>query len=184
MAPKVPPFLDTTCGGRLVLPSYVIEHLRAHPEVLDLLEELGELLELPRDGSLVLRTVDFGRVIGRSGAVETAEVGLDEPAMFAQRVGRTLPSRVEQGLEGPEVATLVVVAGAMPRQEEAGVYRLYTCYIGAEVAPKEPNDPTLTRGSKEFDQALAWWRSHALVYAEDSGWEPPFVSTWREVLDL
>ncbi len=180
---NIPEILATRCGGSLVLPLWTRSHLKAHPEALGLLEELAGLLDLPRDGGFVLRTVDFGRIIGRSGAVPTAEVGLDEPITFARRVGRDIPSRVEVGAIGPEVTTLVVVAGALKGREAEGVYTLFTSYAGEEPAPKEPTDPSLPRGA-ELDSALDWWRSHALCYQKGAGWETPFTSTWREVLGL
>lgn len=178
--PVVPASLTTVCGGTLLLPPYTQAHLRAHPEALGLLEELAGLLTLPRDRSFVLRTVDFGRVIGRSGAVVLAkEDGLDEPVTFAKRIGRDIPSRVEVGAQGAEVATLVVVAGA---EEAEGIYTLYTSYAGEEPAPREPADPSLSESDREV--ALRWWQSHALCYQEGAGWEAPFTSTWREVLGL
>lgn len=178
---------QTRCGGSLVLPPWTVAHLEAHPEAVGLLEELATLLDLPRDGAFVLRTVDFGRVIGRSGAVIRAEAdGLDTPVTFACRVGRDIPSRVEVGVEGAEVTTLVVVAGAVAGREAEGVYTLFTSYVGEEAAPKEMTDPSLKRdGEEAYQAALAWWQGHALCYpADGGGWGEVFTSTWREVFGL
>lgn len=166
----------TRCGGILLVPARTREHLEAHPEVGGFLEEVASLLELPRDGSFLAAEIDLGRIIGRSGAVEAEEVGLDEPATFALRVGRRKPSRVAVGAVGPEVSTFVVLAFAS--KEEVGTYVLITSYAGT-LAPKEPWDAVPGR---EREESLTFWGRTALV------WDPatcgaPFVSTWRQVIE-
>lgn len=165
----------TKCGGALVLPSKTKEHLVAHPEVGDMLEEVAGLIELPRDGSFLAREVDLGRVVGRSGCISAPAVGSEGEATFALRAGRRKPSRVAVGAVGPEVSTMVVLAFA---GKEPRTYVAITAYVGA-LAPKEPWD---TAPGKEREASLAFWSSHALV------WDPgvmgqPIVSTWSAIIN-
>lgn len=166
----------TACGGTIVIPRKAEDHLRAHPEVLEILPEVIGKVSLPQDGSFLAEAVEMGRCVGVSGRVSTPAIGLDEPATFAQRVGRTRPSRVIVGVEGPEVSTVVVLA--FPSREEKGTYVLVTSWVG-DLAPKEPWDAT----PGEFQEALAFWSSNALVW-DSAVMSEPFESTWAEVLGL
>lgn len=168
-------FYRTKCGGRLMLTAKAKEHLVAHPEVGDLLDEVAGLVELPRDGSFLVRAVDLGRLVGRSGCIPADRVGAEGKAKFALRVGRRKPSRVVIGALGPEVNTVVVLAFA---GREPGTYALITAYVGA-LAPKEPWDAT---PGIEREQALEFWGKNALVYDPEVMGEQ-FESTWQDIIN-
>lgn len=167
----------TACGGSIMLPPKAEDHLRAHPEVMALLQEAIEHVELPKDGSFLAVEVEMGRVIGRSGCVATPPIGLDDQGFFAVRVGRTGPSRVALDTEGPETTKVVILA--FVSRESRGQYVLVTSFVG-ELAQKEPWDPNI-RSQEEFQCSLEFWGSHALVY-DSSVMSDPFVSTWRQML--
>lgn len=168
----------TKCGGVLVLPPKTKEHMAAHREVGDLIEEATARLQLPKDGSFLATEIDFGRVIGRSGCVATQPVAIGEKTLFAKRVARDKPSRVVVGREGPETTKLVVLAFA--DKAVRGQYVLITAYVG-ELAPKEPWDRSMVSGSAEAVAALEFWCCHALVH-DPAVMGQPFEATWQEIL--
>lgn len=166
----------TACGGRIVVPRKTADHLRAHPEVVPHLGDAIARVRLP-GGAFLRVAVEMGRLVGRSGLVETAPIAVDEPALFARRVGRDFASRVVVGESGPEVSTIAVLAFA----DEASprTYVLVTAFVGA-LAPREPWDPNF-ESETERTEALEFWSRNALV------WDPavmsePFESTWAEIL--
>ena len=166
----------TACGGTIVVPRKVEDHLVAHPEVRDILPEAIGRVVLPSGGAFLSAEVEMGSVVGRSGCVQTSPISPSERSLFAQRVGRERPSRVMVG-EGEETTKVVVLAFAS--RGEAGVYVLVTSWVGS-LARKEPWDPTI-RSQAEHQESLDFWCSHALV------WDPavmsaPFESSWQEVL--
>jgi hypothetical protein len=166
------------CGGTIVVPPKVEQHLWAHPEVRDLLPLAIGRMKLPLDGSFISTEVEMGHVVGRSGCVATPPIGLDDQRFFALRVGREKPSRVILDVEGPETTKVVVMA--FPSRESRGVYILVTSFVG-QLAPKEPWDKNI-RSQSELQESLDFWCSHALIYdPEISG--PVFESTWRQVLE-
>jgi len=170
-------FYTTKCGGRIVLTHKACEHLRAHPEVGELMAEAIGRLELPIDGSFLAAEVDLGRVIGRSGCVPTEPIETITPTLFAQRVGRDKPTRVVVGIEGPETTKLVVLAFA---GREPGTYVLVSSWIG-ELAEKEPWDRSI-RSQEEADRAVGFWTTHGLVH-DPAVMGEPFESTWEEILN-
>lgn len=168
--------IKTFCGGRIIVPRKVEDHLDAHPEVRDILPEAIGRVVLPRDDAFLSAEVEMGRVVGRSGCVQTPPIGLGDRALFAQRMGRTNPSRVVVG-EGEPTTKVVVLA--FPARGETGTYVLVTSWVGS-LAPKEPWDPNI-RTQREHKESLDFWCTHALV------WEPtvmsePFESSWEEIL--
>jgi len=168
----------TACGGQLVIPWKTREHLLAHPEVGELLEEVAGLLRLPSDGSFLATEVNLGRIIGRSGCVATTPITSSTPTLFASRVGRDKPSRVVVGELGPEVSTVVVLAFA--DRDVEGQYVLITSFVG-QLAEKEPWDRTI-RSQAEAERALGFWSCHALAH-DPAVMDNPFVSTWQEILN-
>ena len=175
----------TKCGGAVVVPWGRQQHLRAHPDVLDVLDEAISKIELPTDGESLKTTVDLGRVIGRAGAVETDPIQYDEPAWFAHRIGRDGPSRVVLDTEGPEVSTVAVLASqAKDRgtgEIQPGKYTLVTAWVGSAEAEREPWDKGI-KTERERQAALRYWCSHALVYDKEVMGEP-FQSSWKEILE-
>ncbi len=180
--------LTTRNGGLLVIPPETAEHLEVHERqvegyrpITELLEELATRLDLPMDGSLVLRLVDFGRPVGRTGAIRHGAIdGRDELLAFAYRNGRAFPTRVSPiGIRGAEVTTLVVVATVIAGREAEGAYTLRTAYPADFISPREPMDPTLP--AQELDESLAWWSRNALLHDPEVMGQV-FYSTWNEVL--
>jgi len=169
---------QTADGGTIVVPPKAQEHLRAHPEVDVVLGEAIACITLPRRGEFLAIAVEMGRVVGRSGCVPTAPIHPSEPATFALRVGRDKPSRVVVGVEGPEATTVVILAFADKR--DARTYVLITAFVG-DLAPKEPWDRSMVRGSAEHREALAFWCSHALIWSPDVMGDP-FESSWSKIL--
>jgi hypothetical protein len=166
----------TFCGGTIVVPRKAEDHLRAHPNVDLLMPEAIARVQLPRDGAFLSAEVEIGRVVGRSGCVQTSPITQSDRVLFAQRIGRDKPSRVIVG-EGEKTTKVVVLAFAS--REEASTYVLATSWVGS-LAPKEPWDPNIRR-DEEYQECLRFWYSHALV------WDPavmsePFENSWAEVL--
>jgi len=167
----------TACGGKIIVPRKAEDHLVAHPEVRDLLSEAIAKLRLPQDGAFLSAEVEMGRVIGRSGCVQTPLIALPDRALFAQRVGRDRPSRVIVG-EGVETTKVVILAFAA--RGEAGTYVLLTSWVGT-LARKEPWDRTIAT-AVEHQDCLQFWCSHALVW-DSAVMSAPFESCWTEVLN-
>lgn len=166
----------TACGGTIVLPRKAEDHLRAHPEVDLLLPEAIARVRLPHDGAFLSAEVEIGRVVGRSGCVQTPPISLNDRTLFAQRIGRDKPSRVIVG-EGEKTTKVVVLAFAS--REEADTYVLVTSWVGS-LAPKEPWDSNIRR-DEEYQVCLRFWCANALF------WDPavmskPFESSWEEIL--
>ena len=166
----------TFCGGTIVVPRKAEDHLLAHPEVDLLLPEAIARVRLPQDGAFLSAEVEIGRIVGRSGCVQTSPITISDRTLFAQRVGREKPSRVIVG-EGEKTTKVVVLAFAS--REEAGTYVLVTSWVGS-LAPKEPWDQNINT-EREYQECVRFWCSNALV------WDPavmsePFESTWRDVL--
>lgn len=166
----------TACGGIIVVPRKAEDHLVAHPEVRDLLPKAIGRMTLPRDGTFLSTEVEMGRIVGRSGCVQTPPVTLTDRALFAQRVGRDKPSRVIVG-EGEQTTKVVVLA--FPSREEARTYVLVTSWVGG-LAAKEPWDQNI-RSQREHQDCLQFWCSHALVW-DSAVMSSPFEGTWEEVL--
>ena len=169
---------QTSCGGTMVVPTAAQEHLRAHPEVGELLAEAIGRLSLPIGGAFCAAEVEMGRVVGRSGCVPTTPISRGYPATFALRMGRDKPSRVAVGVEGPETTKVVILAFAS--KEDQRQYLLVTSFVG-ELAPKEPWDRSLILGSREHHESIDFWCQNALVYSPGVMGEV-FESWWEEVL--
>ncbi|GEM_PF-1008714 len=163
---------DTKDGGDIVVTPRTRQHMAAHLDVVPLLAEAIVLIDLPTDGKWLEVEVDLGRVIGRSGCVETAAIGMNDTASFAYREGRAMPSRIVEGVEGPEVTTVVVIAKYVSR----GKYQLVTAWVGA-LGQREP----WNAGGPDFKDAMTFWQTHALIF-DPSNMESPFESTWGTIL--
>ncbi len=150
------------------------KHLLAHPDVWEVLEEALNKIKT-RDEDFVIREVDLGRIIGRSGAVFLPKSDINEPVLFAKRIGRDIWSRVApEGMQGDPVSTTVILLKKLNEQE----YELITAYIGTR-SPMEPTDPKLTIG--ELPEALDFWRGYALVY-DKKLFGPIHKMTWMEAI--
>jgi hypothetical protein len=166
----------TFCGGTIVVPRKAEDHLRAHPNVDLLMPESIARVQLPRNGAFLSAEVEIGRVVGRSGCVQTPPITQSDRVLFAQRIGRDHPSRVIVG-EGEKTTKVVVLAFAS--HEEADTYVLVTSWVGS-LAPKEPWDSNI-RKDEEYQECLRFWCANALVW-DPSVMSEPFKSSWEEIL--
>lgn len=165
---------QTACGGVIVIPQKAENHLVAHPEVRDLLPEAIGLVVLPSGGAFLSTEVEMGRVVGKSGCVQTAPITPCDRALFAQRVGRARPTRVVVGEAGSETTKVVVLAFAS--REDPNTYVLATSWVG-DLAPLEPWDPMI-RSQMERQESLDFWCSNALIWTPGVMGEP-FEATWE-----
>ncbi len=164
-----------TRNGKIVVPAQTKEHLAAHPEVADLLEEAISKVEIT--GQFLALEIPMGRVVGKDGVVTTEPVAVGEVCTFASRPGRAKPSRVVVGIDAPDTDKVVVLA--FPDKESpSDTAVLITSFLGS-LAAKEPWDPNM-RSDAEREAALVYWCSHALVHTEVMG--APFESSWEQVL--
>jgi hypothetical protein len=166
----------TFCGGTIVVPRKAEDHLRAHPNVDLLMPESIARVQLPRNGAFLSAEVEIGRVVGRSGCVQTPPITQSDRVLFAQRIGRDHPSRVIVG-EGEKTTKVVVLAFAS--HEEADTYVLVTSWVGS-LAPKEPWDSNI-RKDEEYQECLRFWCANALVW-DPSVMSETFKSSWEEIL--
>jgi hypothetical protein len=169
--------LPTACGGRLIVPRDALQRLRAQPEVINLLGKAAGRLELPTDGQPLAKEIDLGRKLGRRRVVETPEVEIDQPCLFAQRIGRGRPSRVVTGKQG-EMTNVISL-----RAEAVGcvaTYRLKTASLG-KLAPREPWSAMRNESELKYD-SLPFWMCHAYVYDPRTMIGEPFTSTWEEIM--
>ena len=167
----------TACGGTIVVPCKAEEHLRAHPEVREILAEAIGKVSLPSSGEFLATEVNMGRVVGLYGCVEAPRIKVDDRAYFAQRIGRDKPTRVIPGARGVETTKVVVLA--FPARGETGKYVLVSSWVGS-LGHKEPWDANI-QSQEEYQKSLDFWCSHALVHdSEVMG--SVFESTWEEIL--
>jgi hypothetical protein len=168
----------TACGGTIAIPAKAQAHLLAHPDVSAHLGAAIAKIRLPVSDFLRAE-VDMGRIIGPNGRISTPVISLDDPALFALRLGRDKPSRVAPlDTTGPNTTYLSVLA--FPSRSSHRQYVCATAWIG-RLAEKEPWDPQI-RSESERIACLAFWSSHALIY-DSTVMSPPFSSTWRQVIN-
>jgi hypothetical protein len=169
----------TACGGTINISQQVQHHLIAHPNVVEHLHAAIGKIHLPVFLKKFEEEIEMGQVIGRSGVVKKAPLQIDEPALFAIRANRKLPSRVANvGEFGETTSRIVVVARPNPTVNH---YDLITAWIGT-LARKEPWDGSISE-RREFQECLRFWSSTALVY-DSAVMGPVFESSWKDVLTL
>lgn len=118
------------------------KHMQAHTDVLLLLPE----------GQKFVKTIDLGRIVGKSGCVETTPT---DDIFYIRRPGRTHTSRCVRGKEGTPTTLVTIVFVRTPAR-----IKLITAWIGG-AAMREPHDPTIN--AIERHQAIEFWSNHALV---------------------
>jgi hypothetical protein len=167
----------TACGGYILISPKSEDHLKAHPEVTEILPEAIGRIKLPSSG-LLSTEVELGRVIGKKTAVETPLCDLNSKILFAHRIGRDKPTRIApSGSVGEDTTKIVVLA--RPNRTESRTYDLLTSWIGL-LACKEPWDKTIAN-HKEFQECLGFWCSNALIH-DPAVMGEIFESTWGDVL--
>ena len=167
----------TACGGFILISQKAEDHLKAHPEVREIIHEAIGQIKLPSTG-LLSTEVELGRVIGKKTRVDTPLCDLDNKILFARRIGRDKPSRVAPSGSVGEDSTKIVVL-ARPSRSESRTYDLLTSWIGL-LARKEPWDKSITN-HEEFQECLGFWCSNALIH-DPAVMGDIFESTWRDVL--
>src|SRR3989344_3963702 len=136
-----------------------VSHLHASAEA-HLAEALTRIDSLGR--GQIKKTVDLGRVIGRSNCVSTSE---DDEIVFAQRVNRPGLSRFVKNREPKPTSRLTVKLHRLAD----GKYEVRTAYIG-DAGVAEPWDEDAKADSIPF------WSAHALCF----GYEPVVPGTETE----
>jgi hypothetical protein len=167
--------LRTACGGFILIPPKVEDHLKAHPEVNKILPEAIGRIKLPSTGFLS-KEVELGRVIGKKTRVVTPLCDVDSKILFTQRIDRDKPSRVAPIGSVCEDTTKIVV---LARPSDPRTYILVSSWIGL-LARKEPWDKTIAN-QEEFQECLEFWCSNALIH-DTAVMGNIFESTWRDVL--
>lgn len=168
--------LETETGAPLLVTAAARAHLEAHPTVWSVLSEAAARLNVPEDVNLRAFEVPFGRPLQLATKLAAPQVDLDTPTHFALRANRAHPSRVTQ--ETPTTWDSSVVIW-IRRSNPNSPLELASAFIGT-LSPLEPWDPHL-KTRAEFEISLEHWSRHALVH-DSSIMQPPFTSTWREIL--
>lgn len=171
-------FYTTKDGRIIVVTDETREHMKAHPEVENILEEVLLNVELPQDKSVYGKEIDMGRVVGKSACVKLKKISLSEKSCFALRINREKASHVILDTEGDSTSKVIVWARF---DENFNQYILRTAYIG-NLAPAEPWDKSLKTETQK-QESLDFWCEHALLYQKDVMGEP-FESTWEEILKI
>jgi hypothetical protein len=148
-----------------------VHHMIAHPIEDNILHEAFGLLTLSRmDNKFWKGTVDLGRIVGLEGRVAVPTVGVDEPTTFAHRHNRKRASHCSVA-EAQETSQITVVLRRGSNTNNAFFVSAW-CGTAADKEPTNLNDRV----------PLDFWCNNALIWNDRSFYEPPFTSTWREVL--
>lgn len=129
-------------------------HVATHPTVLPLLDEALSCV-LSERRKVIEETLWFNRVVGETICVETSE---QDEVLYAQRPNRDGLTRFVKNRQ-PNSCSCVTVS--LFQAAEGDKYILHTAYIGQK-APAEPWDE-----QRASDEAIAFWRSHALVWGRE-----------------
>lgn len=134
-------------------------HVNQHNTVLVHLQ--AALLQVVANHQKIIKcTIDMGMYIGKNVLVATNKY---DDVVFAQRSGRRGLTRfVHNRLPSlTRYVTVVIKRLKNPRRDGIISYRLLTAYIGAG-SEKEPYDRFAT--IEEFQQSLAFWSTHAIIW--------------------
>lgn len=151
--------------------------LESLPIVRACLEELIERIDVSHVQRVIptRQLVDMGKPLGSPLVAETAELGVDDPALFAKRENALHLSRVIL-----DVPTTVLSSAALLVAQcgQEGVYSLCGISIG-ELPPPDPM--MLNEKRSRHRRLLRYWLNHAF-YHNPQTMSPPFESTWRKIL--
>jgi len=73
-------FYISSNGVKVNLTNSALEHLQAHKDVLNLLGEVVSKSKIK--GNFSIQAIELGRVVGKSGALYTDKVALDEKVFW------------------------------------------------------------------------------------------------------
>jgi len=142
-------------SGHLVVDRPGHSHVQDHAAVLPLLDKaLSEVVAQPED-DIIVREIEFDRVVGASQCVATTEA---DDVFFHKRTGRKGPTRFVHNRKPEPTRFVTVVLKRNKTMTE--VFVLSTAYVG-KTAPPEPWSHLATVISVEF------WRTHALVWLDE-----------------
>lgn len=149
-------------------------HLATHDVDPELLEEAFSQIDLFSAPQNSIQTVDFGRKIGFTDAVETTD---EDEIIFAKRPPREYLTRFVKNRKSSPCNLLTLIFSCVDEDMNAqhnpkDTYVLQTAHVG-EQAPYEPTDPYFEKEEdnpeiqKEYQEALDFWNKHALVFNPD-----------------
>ncbi len=128
--------------------SHAATHLKAHPELFNLMKEVLENYEV-KQGQIRFQT-DLGRIVGQKDLVPTTEA---DDIFYAKRPNRDKYTRFVRNRKAEPTPFITI---ELHKKNEKD-YEIFTVFIG-ELCPGFPfgkNDPNPTK--REF------WNRHALV---------------------
>jgi hypothetical protein len=173
---ELPDKLVTSDGKEVFIIPEIKEHLLAHADVVEFLEEAVEKLEMPDGIMWIGVAVSLGRIVGTSNLVKVEEVLPGQKTFFAKRIAHEFPTHVALNREGEQCDSITVEIKYNKNDKR---YFLNTAYVGFP-CPDEPFY-IADKESNEFKESLGFWRRHALVYDEKI-MEPVFEAAWEDVL--
>lgn len=171
-----------TANGVIVyVDDLTLEKLQAHPDVHELLPEAFSKLEINENLEATKENVNMGRVVGKSGIVDTPDVELNTKTHFAIRTQRKFPSHISNSGKGKPCETV-----AMSLKKIDDKWALVTAFIGVS-SPSEPfyyfdQDSWMYKDERQFKISLDFWMKHALVF-EEGVTGNVYESTWAEELE-
>jgi hypothetical protein len=173
---NIPNQLKTSDGKEVFITPGIKEHLLAHADVVEFLEEAVAKLEIPDGIAWIGVAVNLGRNVGISKLVKVGVVLPGQKTFFAKRIAHEFPTHVVLEREG-EWCDSVTLEVKYDKNEKK--YFLNTAHFGFP-CPDEPFCIN-NRESNEFKESLDFWRRHALVY-EEKIMAPVFKAAWEDVL--
>jgi hypothetical protein len=168
----------SACGKKIFIRNETKEHLLAHPDVVNFLDEAISKIYINRNVKHFEKAVDFERVLGASSLVRTKKIAPEDEADFAFRIKRRWPTRVALDSKDQTCNSATLVINL---DEKIHEYYLVTAYIGLP-CPDEPCYIT-NRSSSEFREAIDFWCKHALIY-NPKAMGKSFKSNWMKILQL
>jgi hypothetical protein len=173
---KIPNQLVTAGGEIIFISDEMMDHLQAHPDVIEFLNEAASRLDIKDKTGHFEEGVNMGRIIGISGLVQTETISLNQKTYFANRISRDFPCRIDPESKGNACDNITI---AIKFDEKSKTYNLLTAYIGFP-CPDLPYDVP-DRNGDDYRKSLDFWCQHALTYDENV-MGLIFESTWEEVL--
>jgi hypothetical protein len=173
---NIPNQLKTNDGKSVYITPEIKEHLLAHADVVEFLEEAVAKLEIPDGIAWIGVAVNLGRIVGVSKLVKVGEVLPNQKTFFAKRLAHEFPTHVTLNREGEPCDSITL---EIKYDENEKKYFLNTAHFGFP-CPDEPFY-IADKESNEFKESLGFWRSHALVY-EEKIMAPVFEAAWEKVL--
>jgi hypothetical protein len=171
-----------TANGEVVhVDEKTLSKLKAHPDVLEFLPETFSKFKVSERSGLIKESINLGRIIGKSGLVDTPEIELNTKTQFAYRTERKYPSHISTMGEGKSCETV-----AISIKKVENTWELATAFIGVN-SPSEPfyyfdKESRFYKDENQLHISLDFWMKHALMYEEGVTGDV-YESTWAEELE-